>query len=323
MQFPPPSHAVAAAVPRVNGIDHVAWQPELPTRGADAAAVDPPAGLDTMGDTNRRSLRSSWVLASGDGVSSSIAKIGSLKHYASLLVAEKPLDAHRAFVRQHSTSLSASGGSPNRRPQPSAPSPFDSPRVQQHTHTAAPPRPRAAAAAANPLEGIEGTGDPEYEVFRRKFKTGRLYRLVRGQIMRNKRRHGRAAYLEHLKVLYNSIVPSSGRVEAKALPMGAGARAYAYMAAMVSFDFVTPMLLTVNASFMTCFLIACFTFTTMMMAGQRQAWFASVRVRSPPLPCPLCRNMCHLLFVLLSSATLLRLWLLPVQPLAMLDAGAL
>jgi hypothetical protein len=94
--------------------------------------------------------------------------------------------------------------------------------------------------------------------------------------MKNKHRRGRAGYLEHLKALYNGIVPSSGRRSPKTLSPGQRVLSMVYLACMLLFDAITPVLLAVSASLVTVFMITCMTFTTLFQAGLRQAWTAAI-----------------------------------------------
>ena len=270
----------AAPPPQANGNAFVDAPLRGPPTSAPSADLASPAGASTMGPAMPYPAHASSSYAPsarGNGAAPGSAAAGgpwslnrsgslrldSLRHFAGLLVAEKPLDAHRQYQRAHTDGA----GTPRTPPTAAAAAPAAA-------HVPAPTR-----APEAPLEAIEVSDNAEYEAFRRKFKTGRLYTVVRNQIMKNKRRRGRAGYLEHLKGLYNGIVPSSGRTAPRPLPPARRALSLAYLACMLAFDFATPLLLTVNASLVTAFLAVCVTFASLFAAGLYPAWLVETQLR--------------------------------------------
>ena len=173
------------------------------------------------------------------GNSASLAPSTRLKHYASLLLAEKPVEAHREFQRKVRTGgatrpLDDDGGdmmdtmNAGHRPEPAggrhsarngrdaaagggtAPSPFVHDELGGNRNNdrggrnGAPSRPREAGQAGGADEDDldADAADPEYEAYRKAFKQGFMYRILKGEIVKNKRRRGRAGYLSTLKSVY-------------------------------------------------------------------------------------------------------------------------
>lgn len=245
------------------------------------------------------------------GNTATIGPSQRIAHYARLLVAEKPMDSHRAFQRRMRTGdldadpatadgtlnppitpTAAAGNedaaletinagnvavpsrptTPHRTPSHNSRSPS-----RKRNGSTTPPATAAASSLPSALTGmVDDAADPEYEAMRKQFKHGFRYRLIRREILKNKRRRGRAKYLATLKTLYNSIVPSGGRFEPQKLPAGQALRGHLYMAAMIIFDFMTPTLLGLNASLVLVFVTACMAMTTFFAAGQRRAWLEGV-----------------------------------------------
>eukprot|EP00892_Ulva_mutabilis_P009793 jgi/Ulvmu1/7186/UM034_0095.1 len=253
---------------------------------------------------------------SNTGNTSNLAPSQRIRHYARLLVAEKPMDSHRAFQRRMrtgeledpadaaspgvlplTTTAAAAAGNQDAAletinagiPLPQTPTSAVPSRPPSRNGTSSSGRKAtgsaAAAAAAmvaasslpSALTGPVGdSSDPEYEALRKKYKHGFKYRLIRREILKNKRRRGRAKYLATLKTLYNSIVPSGGRTEPQKVSQAQALKGYLYMAAMIVFDFITPTLLGMNASLVLVFVSACMAMTTFFAAGQRRAWLEGI-----------------------------------------------
>lgn len=284
-------------------------------RAADArgsARYVPPSEFDREAHAAHSPDRA--LHRSNTGTTSNLAPSQRLKHYARLLVAEKPMDSHRAFQRRMRTgdldndpataaadsvlppTITAAAAASN---EDAALETINAGNAAPSTPTGIPGRPpsrngtsssgrkgngsavAAAAAAASSLPSaltgpVDDSSDPEYEALRKKFKHGFKYRLIRREILKNKRRRGRAQYLATLKTLYNSIVPSGGRSLPHKLPQGQAIKGYLYMTAMVTFDFITPTLLGMNASLVFVFVTACMAMTTFFAAGQRRAWLEGI-----------------------------------------------
>lgn len=165
--------------------------------------------------------------------SSNLAPSTRLKHYASLLLAEKPVEAHREFQRKvrtgslHTEAVrpgegqdgdildtmnagpgsaranQANGSAHRGAGNASGASPFAPEEFGDRNNDGGAQRPGEAGQGAADEEDLDAdAADPEYEAYRKAFKQGFMYRTVRGEIVKNKRRRGRAGYLATLKSVY-------------------------------------------------------------------------------------------------------------------------